>query len=257
MSFNTASIDPTNENSVGMRARPDLVVQESLFQDERCWVIKDPVAMKYFRLRPPEYVVLEALRHRVSYEQLKRKLLKKFPEFDIRIEAVQQLVVSLHQFGLLVSNSSGQAIPLQKRRVKETKQKITQFLFSLISLRLPGWDPENFLNWAYPKVRWFFSLWFTCLVALTCLAAAVLVLSNFSAFMSKLPNMQQFFAIDNILVMGLILMGTKTIHEMGHGLMCKHFGGECHEIGFMLLVLMPAMYCNTSDSWTLPNRWHR
>ena len=57
--------------------------------------------------------------------------------------------------------------------------------------------------------------------------------------------------------MGVILIFTKTIHEFGHGLMCKHFGGECHEIGFMLLVLTPAMFCNTSDSWVLPNRWHR
>ncbi|MEM7786064.1 MAG: efflux RND transporter periplasmic adaptor subunit, partial [Planctomycetota bacterium] len=26
---------------------------------------------------------------------------------------------------------------------------------------------------------------------------------------------------------------------------------------FMLLVMTPAMYCNTSDSWILPNKWHR
>ena len=57
--------------------------------------------------------------------------------------------------------------------------------------------------------------------------------------------------------MASILIVTKSIHELGHGLMCKHFGGECHEIGFMLLVMTPAMYCNTSDSWLLPNKWHR
>ncbi len=38
---------------------------------------------------------------------------------------------------------------------------------------------------------------------------------------------------------------------------CKHFGGECHEIGVMFLVLTPCLYCNVSDSWMLPNRWHR
>ena len=54
-----------------------------------------------------------------------------------------------------------------------------------------------------------------------------------------------------------LLVFTKSIHELGHGLMCKHFGGECHQIGFMLMVLTPAMYCDTSDSWTLRNRWHR
>ena len=50
---------------------------------------------------------------------------------------------------------------------------------------------------------------------------------------------------------------TKVIHEFGHGLTCKHFGGECHEMGVMFLVLTPCLYCNVSDSWMLPNKWHR
>ena len=50
---------------------------------------------------------------------------------------------------------------------------------------------------------------------------------------------------------------TKVIHEFGHGLTCKHFGGECHEMGVMLLVLTPCLYCNVSDRWMLPNKWHR
>ena len=55
----------------------------------------------------------------------------------------------------------------------------------------------------------------------------------------------------------LVLCVTKVFHEFGHGLSCKRLGGECHEIGFMLLVLTPCLYCNVSDSWRLPNKWHR
>ena len=51
--------------------------------------------------------------------------------------------------------------------------------------------------------------------------------------------------------------GTKVFHELGHALICKHFGGECHQIGPMLLVFTPALYCDTSDSWMLPSRWQR
>ena len=28
-------------------------------------------------------------------------------------------------------------------------------------------------------------------------------------------------------------------------------------MGFLLLCLSPAMYCNVSDAWTMPNKWHR
>ena len=50
---------------------------------------------------------------------------------------------------------------------------------------------------------------------------------------------------------------TKVLHEFGHGMACKHFGGECHEMGVMILVLTPCLYCNVSDSWLLPNKWAR
>ena len=55
----------------------------------------------------------------------------------------------------------------------------------------------------------------------------------------------------------MVLCVTKVLHEFGHGLSCKHFGGECHEMGVMILVLTPCLYCNVSDSWMLPNKWHR
>ena len=66
-----------------------------------------------------------------------------------------------------------------------------------------------------------------------------------------------FLPRQNWLWLGLTLAVTKVLHEFGHGLSCKHFGGECHEIGIMMLVLTPCLYCNVSDSWMLPNRWHR
>ena len=50
---------------------------------------------------------------------------------------------------------------------------------------------------------------------------------------------------------------TKILHEFGHGLSCKHYGGECHEMGMMLLVFTPCLYCDVSDSWMLPSKWKR
>jgi putative peptide zinc metalloprotease protein len=49
----------------------------------------------------------------------------------------------------------------------------------------------------------------------------------------------------------------KILHELGHALACKHFGGEVHELGFMLLVFTPCLYCDVSDAWQMPNKKHR
>ena len=213
--------------------------------------------MKYFQLREPEYFACQLLDGETSAVEIREALEGEFPEIKITTQTVHFLVNSLHKNGLLVSDLPGQAEPLRQRRNKELKQKATQLLMSAMSLRFPGVDPESFLSWLYPKVRFLFWRSTTIVCVLLMISAATLILSNLGEFYARLPEFGQFFNVRNILFMGSILIVTKSIHELGHGLMCKHFGGECHEIGFMLLVMTPAMYCNTSDSWLLPNKWHR
>ena len=67
----------------------------------------------------------------------------------------------------------------------------------------------------------------------------------------------EFFSFKTVVYLWVALGVVKVIHEFGHGLSCKAFGGEVHEMGFLFLCFSPAMYCNVSDAWTLPNKWHR
>lgn len=247
----------SDRRPIALRLRPDLVIRVSNYQGENSWVVKDPIALKYYQLRGPEYFASRMLDGDTSAVEIRDALEVEFPELNVTTETVHYLVNSLHKNGLLVSDLPGQAEPLKQRRNKELKQKATQLLMSVMSIRFPGVDPESFLNWLYPKVRFLFWRSTTIACVILMVSAALLVLSNLNEFYSKLPEFSQFFNVRNLLFMGAIMIVTKSIHELGHGLMCKHYGGECHEIGFMLLVMTPAMYCNTSDSWLLPNKWHR
>ena len=248
---------PSDQRPINLRYRPDLVISESRYQGERCWIVKDPVGMQYFRLQEPEYEILMRIDGTTGYRDLKHFLDLRFPERSFKMEDIQSLVISFHQNGFLHSENVGQDRAMRKRRNKKTKQKLLALFSSVLALRFPGVDPERFLSWLYPKTRWFFTRTFFVFYLLFCGAALTLVLGNIDEFTRRLPEFQSFFGVKNLVFMGAILIVTKSIHELGHGMMCKHFGGECHEIGFMLLVLTPAMYCNTSDSWILSNKWHR
>ncbi|MFM8290630.1 MAG: hypothetical protein ACKOC4_02890, partial [Planctomycetia bacterium] len=46
---------------VGLRRRGDLVVNRQVHQGQAWWVVKDPIALAYFRFRPEEYALLEML----------------------------------------------------------------------------------------------------------------------------------------------------------------------------------------------------
>src|SRR5207248_8674086 len=62
---------------------------------------------------------------------------------------------------------------------------------------------------------------------------------------------------DVMALVWLTLLLTIAFHEFAHGLTCKHFGGEVHEIGFLLLYFVPCFYCNVSDAWLFPARAKR
>ena len=110
---------------------------------------------------------------------------------------------------------------------------------------------------ALSVVSWFYTVPAVTACILFGLSALILVTVQFHVFTSRLPAFHEFFSFENALLLSVTLGVTKVLHEFGHGLTCKHFGGECHEMGVMVLVLTPCLYCNVSDSWLLPSKWAR
>ena len=112
-------------------------------------------------------------------------------------------------------------------------------------------------NWLHPIFGWLFSPLAIMFFSLLGLSALSLLLVQFDVFRTRLPTFHEFFGPHNWIYLGVTMGVVKVLHEFGHGLSCKYYGGECHEIGIMLLVFTPCLYCNVSDSWMLPSKWKR
>jgi putative peptide zinc metalloprotease protein len=240
-----------------IRMRPDLRARRHRYQGRNYWVVKDPVGLQYYRFEEEEFAILQMLDGQSSLDDIAGRFEREFPPQTIRTEELQQFIGMLHRSGLVITDAAGQGVQLKKRGDERVKQQRLATLTNVLSLRFKGIDPERILNFIYPRIRWFFTVRALVICILLALAALSLVTVQFDVFRSRLPSFQSFFAAQNWLWLGLTLAITKVLHEFGHGLSCKHFGGECHEIGVMFLVLTPCLYCNVSDSWMLPNRWHR
>lgn len=240
-----------------LRKRPDLVAQRQRYEGETYWVIKDPVGLNYFRFREEEYFLLNQLDGTSSLDEIKDRFEAEFPPQKITLEELQQFLGMLHRSGLVVADVPEQGYHLLKRRRERRKKELVQAVSNILAVRFKGIDPERILNAMYPYVRWVFHPVTFALCVLLWISALLLVLVEFNVFLSRLPTFHQFFTPTNALWLAAVLAVTKVIHEFGHGLSCKHFGGECHEMGVMFLVLTPCLYCNVSDSWMLPSRWHR
>ncbi len=49
----------------------------------------------------------------------------------------------------------------------------------------------------------------------------------------------------------------KMVHELGHGLACKRFGGRVKDSGIILLLLAPLAYVDVTSTWSFPSKWKR
>jgi len=240
-----------------MRKRADLSARRQRYQGRVYWVVKEPVGLNYFRFQEEEYAILQLLDGTASLDSLKDEFEARFPPQKITVEEIQQFLGMLHRSGLIVADVPGQGHQLRKRRDERARQELLQKFTNILAIRFKGIDPERLLKWLYPKLWFLFTRVAMALWLLLALSALTLVLVQFDVFQSKLPTFHQFFTVENAMWFALALGVTKVIHEFGHGLTCTHFGGECHEMGVMILVLTPCLYCNVSDSWMLPNKWQR
>ena len=58
---------------------------------------------------------------------------------------------------------------------------------------------------------------------------------------AQLPELNAFLSPGNLVLLAFVMVGTKIVHELGHAITCRHFGGRCNELGVMLLVFMPCL----------------
>jgi putative peptide zinc metalloprotease protein len=241
-----------------LRMRADLTARRQRYHGQSYWVVKEPIGLNYFRFHEEEYAILCMLDGHSSLESIKERFEQEFMPQKITFHDLQQFVGMLHRSGLVIATAIGQGHQLVKRRDEKKRRELLGKLANVFALRWRGIDPDRLLNWLYPFTRWFFTKPAVCVNVLIALVALLLITVQFDVFRTRLPSFHQFFGNwENWLVMGVAMALAKVLHEFGHGLSCKHFGGECHELGFMLLVFTPALYCNVSDSWMLPNKWHR
>jgi len=240
-----------------VRLRPDLVVQPQFYEGMTHYVIKDPLALKYFRFKTEEYFLLEQFDGKQMLQDVKRAFERKYRPQTISIEDLTRFVAQLHEAGIVQIDSPEQAKVLIRRRRKNRWRKFWSFLANILFIKIPIIDPEQLLTRMYPYFRWIFTPFFVTASVGLMLAAITLVISQWDLFYARLPDFQSFFNWWTILSFWVSLAIVKIIHEFGHGLTAKHFGGEVHEMGILFLVLTPALYCDVTDSWLLPNKWHR
>lgn len=234
-----------------LRARRDVTITAN----GEGWVVKDPLSLEYFRLGPRERFLFAELQEPLTVTELTRRYREAFPNERGTGTQVLSFCSAMIDCALLISDSPG----LTEARQQQAKQPNPGWmtLLSPLALRLPGVDPTPLLRATDGLGRVLFNRGFAIALAAAAMLVALLLVGEAETLLAEAGLLSNLFEPKYASAAVLALVITKTWHELGHALACRRMGAECQEIGVMLLALMPCLYCDVSDAWTLPSRWRR
>jgi len=226
------------------KLRSDLRQSRQETAEGAAFVLKDPVTGRYFRFREAEQFIAQQLDGTTPLEVVGQRAEAHLGQ-PCPTDTLKGFVDRLQQFGLLESQTAA-------RQSSWTASGRVQG--DLFYLRLKAFDPDRFLTWWLPKLRFCFTSAFLLCSTGFILFAVGLTLLNGDQIQRDAINL---YRMETLALIWLTILVTDLLHELAHGLTCKRFGGEVHELGFMLLYFQPAFYCNVSDAWIFPRKSHR
>ena len=246
-------------NIVPVPLRNDLVTSEQVYLGRTYTVIKNPISLTYFRLSRAHYLAASRFDGKVTIKAVADDLCRTDTYWRALPpdQAIEELAHLAHQLGGTgVVESSGRSSLQRINANADRRQKIRfdAMIGSILYIKKSLFDPDKLLARMDPYFRWMYTRGYVLAFG-AAMAATLWMLVGHSQELAE--HGANFFTLQNLALTWVVFIFVKTVHEFGHGLTCKHFGGEVHEMGAMFIMFTPYLYCNVSDSWLLPDKTRR
>ncbi len=140
----------------------------------------------------------------------------------------------------------------EKRRAQKKSNNLAE-------IRFPAWDPDVALTAIHDKLGFIFTYQFLLANLGMFAFAAYVTLSHWSEIGRDNLEFYNFTdkTVGDVVLFWVLVCSIACVHEFCHGLACKHTGGESHSMGFLLIYLSPAFYCDTTEAWVYGGKWQR
>jgi putative peptide zinc metalloprotease protein len=226
------------------RLRGHAHIRRHDYRGEVWYVLQDHASGRYYRFTPEVYQVIGQMDGERTVQELWENAAGRLGDDAPTQGEMIQLLSNLHNADVLLCDVPPDSVELLRRADRVQRARWTQNLRSPMAMRFPLVDPEKFLARTIGLVRPFLTVYGALLWLAVVGTAGVLVGMHWSELTENVVD--RVFSAQNLVVLLLAYPFVKIVHELGHGYMAKAWGGEVHEMGIMLIVLMPIPYVDAS-----------
>ena len=228
------------------RLRGHVQIRRHYYREQLWYVLQDPVSGRHHRFDPCAHFLIGLMDGARSVQSIWDSAIAELADDAPTQDETIRLLAQLHAADVLQCDVPPDTLEIFRRQDRLQRMKWKQRLWNPLALRFPFIDPDRFLaRWLW-LVRPLFG-WVGAITWLTMVTTAVVLIGVHWQELSS-NSVERILATQNMLLLFLIYPVVKALHELGHAFATKIWGGEVHELGITLLVLMPIPYVDASSA---------
>jgi putative peptide zinc metalloprotease protein len=225
------------------------------YRGEVWYLLQDPASGRVHRFSPAARLVIAAMDGTRTVEELWELANKRLGEGAPTQDEIITLLGQLHATDLLQSDVTPDVAELFERGERQDKARRRRSYANPMAVRVPLLDPNAFLDRFAPWIRQIWGRWGAALWLAVVLPALVLIPPHWPELSNDFSD--RVLAVENLFVLWLVFPVIKAMHELGHATATKAGGGEVHDMGIIVLVLLPVPYVEASSSTVFKSKHER
>jgi putative peptide zinc metalloprotease protein len=228
------------------KLRSDLRISEQHIAGETTFIVKIVDTSSYNRYGSFEYELLTLFDGTRTPAEVAADLSALHPDNPIQENDVLEFLDSTDP-NLWERSLGEKNLAVLERIRDERKSRINQS--SLLYIYFKAWNPNRTLARMDPYLSWMYTPGFVIFsIAIFVIAMSILA-GDWARVQKDTEELYSFTGKSayDIWAFWIIMLSLGAIHEFGHGLTCKHFGGDVNQMGFLLIYFTPAFYTDTTD----------
>jgi len=228
------------------KLRQDLQISEQVVRGETSFVIKVPHLFKYARYGPLEFSVLKHADGTRTLEEIAAAVNEEAGEGALGEADVADFLESTDP-DLWEEGAGKKNLAILEKIREERRERVNTA--SVLYIHFSAWNPDRTLERIMPYLRWLYTPWFVGFSVLLFTVMGTILANNWTRVQHDTVAFYTFSGktLYDIWEFWAILFVVIAVHEFGHGLTCKYFGGEVPRMGFMLIYFGPAFFTDTTD----------
>ncbi len=249
MRFGPTSLQVSSVLAKGLKRpklRTDLRISEQTVAGEISYVVKNRETNSYNRYGATEYKLLSLCDGTRTAAEIAEAMSAQDPDLTTSEADVLEFLDSVE--ATMWERSIGEKNLAVLERIRdERKGRLDQS--SVLYISFKAWDPDKTLTKLDRYLGWMFTKGFAIFSLFIFVVAVYLLAGDWTRVQQDTSALYSFAdkSAYDIWIFWILLLGLGAIHEFGHGLTCKHFGGEVHQMGFLLIYFTPAFFTDTTD----------